>query len=187
MLPVVVDLETSGVDHNVHAILEIACVFLANHDQLSLNDEFFHEHVKPFEGALKDPQAMALNKIPIDHPFRFEKTEKETLEKLSEKLNSLLKKNNCHRCILIGHNAHFDLGFINKSYERVGLKSPFHRFCVLDTVSLSAVMLGETVLAKALRRAKIGFDPSQAHSALYDATQTAKLFCSLANRASSVK
>jgi len=182
MLPVVVDLETSGVDHDVHALLEIACIFLDKNRELSLSDDVFHEHVKPFHGSVQDPDAMALNKIPVDHPFRFDKDEHDVLSSLSKFIGKKLKESGCQRCILVGHNAHFDLGFLNKAYQRTGIKSPFHRFCVLDTVTLSATMLGETVLAKALMKSKIGFDPSQAHSALYDAKQTAKLFCHLANQ-----
>ena len=44
-------------------------------------------------------------------------------------------------------------------------------------------MLGHTVLAQACKRAEIAFSQKEAHSALYDATKTAELFCHLVNRA----
>ncbi len=67
--------------------------------------------------------------------------------------------------------------------ERASLKrNPFHPFATFDTAALSGLVLGQTVLAKACLAAGIPFDSSQAHSALYDTLQTAKLFCELVNR-----
>jgi ribonuclease T len=63
--------------------------------------------------------------------------------------------------------------------------SPFHSFTSLDTATLAAVTLGETVLARAAKRAKIPFDVNQAHSAGYDAERTAELFCYMVNQVSS--
>jgi len=42
--------------------------------------------------------------------------------------------------------------------------------------------LGQTVLAKALMTAGLGYSSSEAHSAIYDAEKTADLFCLLLNR-----
>jgi ribonuclease T len=41
---------------------------------------------------------------------------------------------------------------------------------------------GQTVLAKACAVANIPFDAKEAHSALYDAEITAKIFCDVVNR-----
>jgi ribonuclease T len=38
------------------------------------------------------------------------------------------------------------------------------------------------VLAKAVQAAGLEWDASQAHSAIYDAEQTARLFCTIVNR-----
>ena len=43
------------------------------------------------------------------------------------------------------------------------------------------LVFGKTVLAKALRAARLGFDKNEAHSAIYDAKQTAELFCYIVN------
>ena len=48
--------------------------------------------------------------------------------------------------------------------------------------ALAGVALGETVLARAARKAGIKFDVSHAHSAIYDAEKTAELFCYIVNR-----
>ena len=57
----------------------------------------------------------------------------------------------------------------------------FHSFSTFDTATMAALALGETVLAKALQASKIGYNAEEAHSALYDAEQTAKLFCHIVN------
>ena len=93
-----------------------------------------------------------------------------------------MSENGCKRAILVGHNAHFDLGFINAAVARTGYKrNPFHPFSVFDTVTLSGAALGQTVLARALVAADLGYDANEAHSAIYDAEQTAALFCQLVN------
>ena len=40
---------------------------------------------------------------------------------------------------------------------------------------------GQTVLARAAMAAGLGWDPNEAHGAVYDTEQTAKLFCTIAN------
>jgi ribonuclease T len=43
------------------------------------------------------------------------------------------------------------------------------------------MVYGQTVLAKAAQAAGIEWDSAQAHSAIYDTEQTAKLFCTIIN------
>jgi ribonuclease T len=84
---------------------------------------------------------------------------------------------------LVGHNAHFDLGFLNAAVLRTNSKnhSSFHQFSVFDTVTLSALAFGQTVLARACKAAGLDFDGNDAHSALYDMQKTAELFCHILN------
>ena len=94
-----------------------------------------------------------------------------------------LARHQCYRAILVGQNAWFDLSFLLAALKRTRVPgNPFHTFTTFDTASLSAVALGETVLARATRRARIPFDVNQAHSAIYDAERTAELFCYIANK-----
>src|SRR6185312_9381379 len=94
-----------------------------------------------------------------------------------------MEKTQCYRAVLVGHNAWFDLSFVLAAARRSGIRyNPFHTFTTLDTASLAGVALGETVLARAARRARIPFDITQAHSASYDAERTAELFCHIANK-----
>lgn len=182
-LPVVVDIETSGVDPYRCAILEICAitVSMSANGELSCDNAITHDHVAPFEGAHLDKASLDFNQIDPFHPFRDAKHEKEALEKLFAAVNQKLKATHCQRAVLVGHNAWFDLLFINQAAERNKLKSPFHRFTSFDTATLSAVHFGETVLAKACKKARIDFDTAHAHSAIYDCEKTAELFCQIVN------
>ena len=82
----------------------------------------------------------------------------------------------------VGHNAHFDLNFLNAAVNRVQHKrNPFHPFSVFDTVTMAGLMYGQTVLARAIHAAGLDWDQREAHSAVYDAERTAQLFCIIAN------
>jgi ribonuclease T len=83
----------------------------------------------------------------------------------------------------VGHNAAFDLGFINAAVARADVKrNPFHPFSCFDTATLAGAALGQTVLAKAVRVAGLEWDPGSAHSARYDAERSAEIFCLVCNR-----
>ena len=183
-LPVVVDVETGGFDASRHALLELAAVPLELDDQgLLIPGQTHAAHVVPAEGTQIDPKSLEVTGIRLDHPFRLAKAEKDALEHVFAPIRAALKKHNCQRAILVGHNAHFDLGFINAAVARSGHKrNPFHPFSVFDTVTLCGVAFGQTVLARAVAAAGIEFDASQAHSAVYDTEKTAELFCHIANQ-----
>ncbi|HEB97796.1 MAG TPA: ribonuclease T [Sedimenticola thiotaurini] len=183
-LPVVVDVETGGFDARRDALLEIAAVIVGMAEDGSLLPAESHAcHVEPFPGANLDPKALAFNGIDPDHPFRMALPEREALQKITAPIRKAVKASGCNRAILVGHNAFFDLGFINAAVERTGFKrNPFHPFSTFDTVSLAGLAFGQTVLARAVREAGIEWDSSQAHSAIYDAMKTAELFCTIVNR-----
>ena len=98
-------------------------------------------------------------------------------------IRSAIKESGCSRAILVGHNAFFDLGFINAAVARTGIKrNPFHPFSNFDTVTLAGLAFGQTVLARAAAAAGIEWNAEHAHSAIYDAERTAELFCVIVNR-----
>lgn len=181
-LPVVVDVETSGLHPEQNAMLEMAVV-LIHYDKetgFSVGDSF-SEHIHPFPGAELDPKSLAFNKIDPFNPLRFALSEDEALKKLFAPVKQHLKHYHCSRAVLVGHNAWFDLQFVNQASIRQKIKSPFHPFTSFDTATLAGVTFGQTVLAKALSVANIPFDSKEAHSALYDAQKTAELFCKILN------
>jgi ribonuclease T len=181
-LPVIVDIETSGVNYQENAILELAAVLvLLDADGVFRVSTAYHEHVLPFEGAVLDPDSLEFNKIDPFHPLRLAKPELQALQNIILPINQALKAHDCQRAVLVGHNAWFDLLFLNTAIKRNNLKSPFHKFTCFDTATLSGFFYGQTVLAKAMLAAKIPFDVKEAHSALYDAQKTAELFCHMLN------
>lgn len=181
-LPVVVDVETAGVEPTRHALLEMCIVLLDVDTQGKIHrTETFFEHILPFENAELDPESLAFNGIDPFQPLRFALDEKTALEKLFAPIKAKLKTTGCQRAVLVGHNAWFDLLFIKEAIKRTRLKSPFHAFTCFDTASLSALVYGQTVLAKAVKTAGISFDTKEAHSAIYDAEKTADLFCEIVN------
>lgn len=183
-LPVVVDIESGGVNPQTDALLEMAAISLKMDDNgIILPDQTYHYHIAPFDGARLDPESMAFNKIDVTHPFRFAIPELDALNDFFASISKECQDKQCSRAVLVGHNAWFDQHFLNAAVNRCNLtKSPFHRFTSLDTATLSALAYGQTVLAKAMEAAKIPFNTDHAHSALYDAQTTAQLFCTIVNR-----
>jgi len=183
-LPVVVDVETGGFDAKTDALLEIALVAIKMDGEglLHPSETHFH-HVLPFPGSNLEPKALEFNSIDPYHPFRMAVTEQEALQDLFGVTRRAVKASGCNRAILVGHNAFFDLAFLNAAVDRTGVKrNPFHPFSTIDTVSLSALAFGQTVLARAAECAGIAWDSAQAHSAVYDTERTAELFCHIVNR-----
>lgn len=182
-LPVVIDIETAGFNAKTDAILEIAAsiIYIDNEGMLHA-DKCNAFHVEPFEGANLDPKALAFTGIDPFHPFREAVSETVMLKELLGPIRTAVKASGCKRAILVGHNAFFDLGFLNAAIERCNYKrSPFHQFSTFDTVSLAGLAYGQTVLAKAAIAAEIEWDGNEAHSAAYDTEKTAELFCKIMN------
>ena len=183
-LPVVVDVETGGFNNATDALLEIAAVTVDfNADgELELRESVSY-HVEPFEGANIEPASLEVNGIDPHHPLRPALPEREALARVFRVVRTMVKEAGCKRAVLVGHNAHFDLGFLNAAIARTGIKrSPFHPFSCFDTATLAGVALGQTVLRRAATAAGMSWDNDAAHSARYDTEQTARLFCTIVNR-----
>ena len=183
-LPVVMDVETGGFNAQTDALLEIAAVLLEiNADGNMVRSETIRYHVKPFAGANLEAASLAVNGIDPHHPLRPAIDERDALQRTFREVRRSVRENRCSRAVLVGQNAHFDLGFLNAAIERSAIKrNPFHPFSCFDTATLAGVAFGQTVLARASIAAGIGWDETQAHSASYDAEMTADLFCEVVNR-----
>ncbi|MEI6542416.1 MAG: ribonuclease T [Methylococcales bacterium] len=183
-LPVIIDIETAGFNPKKNALLEIAAVIV---EYNSLNEleitERYTTHVIPFKNSELDPAALKFNGIDPHHPFRMAIEEKDALDMLFKPIKHAVKRNNCTRAILVGHNPAFDIAFLNAAIHRTQSKrSPFHPFSTFDTATLGGLAYQQTVLAKIAQTAGLEWDNEKAHSALYDAEKTAELFCLIVNR-----
>lgn len=183
-MPVVIDVECGGFNAQTDAILEIAAVLLGFNEHGHLIRESTHFYrVVPFPGLKLEEAALKFTGIDPHHPFRIAHPEPEVFRDMFQHIRAKMKTEECKRAILVGHNAHFDHGFVRAAAERHNLKrNPFHPFSSLDTASMSALCFGQTVLARACDAAGLGFEPAEAHSARYDAEKTADLFCHMINR-----
>jgi len=183
-LPVIVDVETGGFNSSTDALLEIAAVHIDPQDDGTLlRGETIRFHVKPFEGANMEPASLAVNGIDPDHPLRPAIDERDAMQRIFRDVRSAVREQGCSRAVLVGHNAAFDLAFVNAAIERTGIKrNPFHPFSCFDTATLCGVAYGQTVLARAVQAAGMEWDETSAHSAAYDAEITADIFCDIVNR-----
>ncbi len=182
-LPVVVDFETGGFDPLSHAILEVGVVHVGFSDGQLVPTSSFRKAIDAYPGSSIDPASLKVTGIDPDDPERGAIDEKTALQEMFTDVRTAMKIAGCQRAIMVAHNAAFDQQFLSVAVERNQLKrNPFHPFSFIDTASLAAVAFGHTVLSEACKRADIEFDNAQAHSALYDAEQTAKLFCEVVNR-----
>ncbi len=183
-LPVVIDVETGGFNAKTDALLEIAAVLLTmNTEGHIVRQQTLAYHVEPFPGTQLNPESLAVNGIDPYHPFRFAISEHEALQNIFKAVRQSVKAHQCTRAILVGHNAFFDLGFLNAAVARNKIKRcPFHQFSSFDTVSLAGLAYGQTVLSRAATAAGLSWENEQAHSAIYDAERTADLFCKIVNQ-----
>lgn len=183
-LPVVVDVETGGFDPERNALLEIAALPIRMDDSGWVHPEpVISTQVEAFDGSTIDPRSLEITGIDPDSPLRGARPEREALTHIFSAVRKAVRAAHCQRAVLVGHNAAFDLSFINAAVRRCNNKrNPFHPFSCFDTVSLAGLAIGQTVLSKAVTAAGLDFDSHEAHSAVYDAERTAQLFCLIVNR-----
>jgi ribonuclease T len=183
-LPVVVDVETGGFDSQHDALLEIAAVMVTmDGDGMLVPEPVVSTHVEAFPGSHIDPKSLEVTGIDPDQPLRGALPERAALDLIFKPVRQAIKASGCQRAILVGHNAAFDLGFLNAAVQRTGHKrNPFHPFSCFDTVTLAGLALGQTVLSRAVQAAGYEWNANYAHSAVYDAERTAALFCTIVNR-----
>ncbi len=183
-LPVVVDIETGGFDSERDAVLEIAAVIVRMDETgVVYPDPVVSTHVMPFPGANIDPRSLEITGIDVTHPFRAAVEERAALDHIFGPIRRALREYDCQRAILVGHNAAFDISFLNAAVRRTGHKrNPFHQFSCFDTATLAGLAYGQTVLSRAVQAAGFEWNANEAHSAVYDAERTSLVFCDIVNR-----
>jgi len=183
-LPVVIDVETGGFNAQTDALLEVAAVTLSmdGYGLLEIDDVYSYQ-VEPFANANIEESAIEFTGIDVESGNRETQSENSMLKELFQHIRSSVKAHDCTRAVMVAHNAHFDLGFMNAASSRCNVKrNPFHPFSCMDTATLAGLAYGQTVLAKACKTAGIEFSNAKAHSAAYDAEKTAELFCMIVNK-----
>lgn len=183
-MPVIIDVETGGFNCARDALLEVAAVTLDMDEEGWLRkDQTLSYHLDPFEGANIEQSALDFTGIDLNSDERESVPETIALSELFQAVRRKVKQYECNRAVMVAHNAHFDLNFVNAAADRCQIKrNPFHPFSCFDTATLCGLAFGHTVLARACQIASIDFSNREAHSAAYDAEKTAELFCRIVNR-----
>lgn len=155
---VVFDVETTGLSAIYDSIIELAAVKMYKGNVI----EEFQEFIDP--GEPLSAFTTQLTGI-TDEMVRGSKPERQVLEEFQA-----FTKNT----ILVAHNASFDIGFINKAYQKNAL--PLSNHPVIDTLELSRFLypqfksFGLSALSK-----RFDVHLEQHHRAIYDAETTGRL------------
>ena len=168
MRQIVLDTETTGLEVDQgHRVIEIGCIELVNRRPTGNN---LHQYLNPDREI--DAGAVAVHGITnarLANEPRFH----ETAQKLRDYLTG---------AELIIHNAAFDVGFLNKEFQRCGFEPPLGEICAItDTVSMARKLHpGQKVNLDALCR-RYGVDNSgrDFHGALLDARLLADVYLAM--------
>ncbi len=158
---VVFDIETTGFSPVENRIIEIGAV-------------------KVCGGKIVDRFSVFVNpEVPI--PFEIEKLTgiRDDMVIDAEKIESVLPQflTFCEGCMLVAHNAGFDMSFIIENCDRQGIA---HDFTYVDTVGMARVMLPAQAKHTLDAVAKtLGVSLENHHRAVDDAEATAQIFVKL--------
>ena len=161
---VVFDLETTGIGAKNNEIIEIGAVKVV--DQ-TIVDRY---------SVFVDPQR------PI--PYKIEQLTgiNDSMVKGAKLITEILPEflAFCEGCVMVAHNASFDMGFIHQKAKDQGLQTDF---TVVDTVSMSRALLphlGKHTLDHVAK--ELGVSLENHHRAVEDAEATAEIFLRLCKR-----
>lgn len=156
---VIFDTETTGLSAKYDKVIELAAVKMKNGTKIGEFEEFIDPGHPLSETTIK------LTSI-TDEMVQGSKSEKEVFE---------LFQRFCEGCIIVGHNATFDVDFMNTGYARHGLpqiKNPW-----IDTLPMARWLYPEmkgfrlNTLAK-----KLKVNLEHHHRAIYDAEATGYIY-----------
>lgn len=154
---VVLDVETTGLDPEVHRIIEIALVTVEN----GTATEAWTSRFNP-EGPVGKTEIHGITDADVKHAPKFRDLVTEVLSRTSE-------------VAVVAHNARFDLAFLRAEFERAGIKSPWiPSICTMNASNYYQPYLSRRRLQDCCE--DIGIEIENAHSAAGDAIATAKLF-----------
>src|SRR6056300_107909 len=121
-LPVVVDVETGGFNSKEHTLLEIAAVILdMDADGIIRPLETISTCVEPHPELKTEQSALDFTGIDLNDPDRNALPEKEALTHIFQIIRQAVRDNDCTRAVMVAHNAHFDLGFVNAASDRAAI------------------------------------------------------------------
>ena len=176
MKRLVIDTETTGLSPRHNRTLTVGMLLVdVEKDFLNIlnSNHIFIRH----SGGHVNPAALKVNKINIEEHNKTAIEEDEACEEI----NSFIDKNRLHDTTLLGHNFHFDKGFLNALFGKVGIIPKLHNEHD-DTMRVWRGLKRERIVPFDLR-SNLGtianyfnIDYRKAHNALADCHITAKVY-----------
>ena len=174
------DLETSGLDPQLNAVLEIGLIIEYRDVYKELN--FF---CQPFPNDLVDSEALDVNKL-TEEKIRSFSTPRKVYDDLTAELSMHVDKYNPKdKFVLLGYNVGFDAQFLRSFWTKNQDKyfGSWFWYPPLDVMALAMRFLKERrhfmkdfKLLTVAEELGLEINPEQAHGALYDACLTRDLY-----------
>lgn len=143
---IIIDIETTGTEPNLHAIIDIAAIDFNNPQNQ------FHQQCQIRENSQIDPESLEYN------GFKKEDLTNPNLPTTKQALINLKNwTENIKDLTIAGINPDFDISFLQKNYQLFNISSPFgYRKIDLHTL----------IYTKALQTEKLIIDPEKNYSAM---------------------
>lgn len=161
---IIVDIETTGVDPNIHEIIELAYILVRQKGGTGTEFEVIEEKefkIKPEHIETAEPQALKMNGYD-EGQWLFANSLADVMKVFAEK-----SKN----AIFMSHNVTFDYSFIERALAKSGLKNEMF-YAKLDTISIAYAKLHKNIHVERFSLNKLcqffGIENDRAHTALAD-------------------
>jgi len=177
-----IDIETTGLDPHYHDIVEIAIQPLCDDFSPSPDVTPFTARIRARRPRNASPKALEVNGL--------DPNEGEEYHEFLARLLAWLGKYSIEKINILGQNVDFDRAFIEANIPELGkmfghrdirdsqrLARAFNDICIMKTGKPAFENLGLVALREAL-----GIEGSQAHRALDDAIDSAKVYKALLER-----
>ena len=176
MKRLVIDTETTGLSHRFNKTLTVGMLLVdVEKDHLDILNSN-HIFIKHDKGSVSSG-AMKVNGINLAEHNKIAIEEDEACEEV----NKFIDKNKLHDTTLLGHNFHFDKGFLGALFQRVGTPPLLHHSHE-DTMYIWRRLKQNGTIPFELR-SNLGtiaeyfdIDYKKAHDALADCKITAKVY-----------
>jgi len=169
-----IDTETTGLNPEKHEIIELGCVLVRQIPQagkgpkLEVIDEFEYK-IRPEHLDVAEPDALRINGY-TPEKWKDAKPLLEVMEDFAQRTRG---------AAFVAHNMAFDLGFVDKAFQRAGVRNLMH-YVKIDTISFAYSKLFHEPKVEKFSLAALcefyGIKNETAHTALSDAKATFEVF-----------
>ncbi len=164
-----IDVETTGLDHDNHEIIELGLVLARMKDDVLTVVDELDIKIQPQYIERAEPAALRVNGYdPAD--WLFAVTLEDAMKTFAEKTEG---------AIFVAHNLTFDYGFVNAAFKKTSIENKMH-YHKLDTIALAfGILHTNDDIGKLSLRAlceKFEIENKRAHSAFADAYATYEVF-----------